>query len=158
VHQTDDHATDFVLEDFVPYRLSLLSNTVSQGISSAYRGPYGLSVTEWRVIAVLGRFPGLTASQIVQRTAMDKVAISRAVNRLLQRNLLERSPQRDDRRRMPLRLTNGAGEHLFRSVVPRALDYERRLLAILEPGERRALDRVLGKLQAAADELSNPEN
>ena len=52
---------DFALEHFLPYRLSLLSNTVSEGIALAYRTAYGLSVTEWRVIAILGRYPGLTA-------------------------------------------------------------------------------------------------
>ena len=73
---------EFALEAFLPYRLSLLSNTISLGISSSYRKVHGLSVTQWRVIAILGRFPGLTASEIMQRGAMDKVAVSRAVNKL----------------------------------------------------------------------------
>ena len=93
---------EFILEAFLPYRLSLLSNTVSQGVSNAYRKPYGLTVIEWRVIAVLGRFPGLTASEIMQRTVMDKVAISRAVRNLQERGLVERSPHSEDRRRLSL--------------------------------------------------------
>jgi DNA-binding MarR family transcriptional regulator len=144
----------FKLEAFLPYRLSLLSNTVSQGIASAYRRPHGLSVTEWRVIAVLGRFPGLTASEITQRTAMDKVAISRAVKRLQQRGLVDRSPHSEDRRRQPLRLTPGKGRGLFRKVVPRALDCEAQLLATLSREERVALEALLSKLQAAAESLS----
>ncbi len=148
-------AAEFVLEEFLPYRLSLLSNTVSQGISSAYRRQYGLSVTEWRVIAVLGRFPGLTASEITQRTAMDKVAISRAVKRLLEKGLLERSPHSEDRRRMPLKLAEREGRALFEEVVPMALDYERKFLAALTADELARFRRMLGKLQAGAESLND---
>jgi len=144
----------FALENFLPYRLSLLSNTVSQGISAAYRKVYGLSVTEWRVIAILGRYPGLTASEVLARGAMDKVAVHRAVNKLLDRGLLERSPHREDRRRMPLKLTARKGLPLFREVVPRAMTYERNLLAALSDDELERLGRLLGKLQVAADELN----
>jgi DNA-binding MarR family transcriptional regulator len=145
----------FALEAFLPYRLSLLSNTVSQGISSAYRKPFGLSVTEWRVVAVLGRYPGLTASEIMRRTAMDKVAVSRAVKRLQDRGLVERGQHRQDRRRLPLSLTGDGGVPLFRSVVPLALEYENKLLAALSAAERDWIHRLLEKLQAAADSLNS---
>src|SRR3546814_281012 len=78
------------LERFLPYRLSVLSNRVSQTIADFYVERFGLAVTEWRVIAVLGRFAGLSANGVAVRTAMDKVAVSRAVARLLERGLLER--------------------------------------------------------------------
>jgi DNA-binding MarR family transcriptional regulator len=154
VPQTKNAAQEFILETFLPYRLSLLSNTVSQVISNAYRKAYGLSVTEWRVVAVLGRFPGLIASEIVQRTAMDKVAISRAVKALQERGLVERSPHSEDRRRLPLRLTPDAGIKLFRAVVPKALAFEAQLLSALDAQEKIALDRLLVKLQTAAESLS----
>src|SRR5690606_24458309 len=63
------------LEHFLPYRLSVLSNRISDAIAREYSQRYALGVTEWRVMAVLGRWPGLTASQVAQRTAMDKVAV-----------------------------------------------------------------------------------
>jgi len=141
---------EFILESFLPYRLSLLSNTISQGISDSYRKSHGLSVTEWRVVAVLGRFPGLTASEIMQRTAMDKVAISRAVKKLQLRKLVERNPHADDRRRLPLRLTEDEGVRLFRQVVPKALSYERQLLAGLSAEELDHFERLITKLQKAA--------
>jgi DNA-binding MarR family transcriptional regulator len=148
---------EFVLEEFLPYRLSLLSNTVSQGISTAYRRVHGLSVTEWRVVAILGRFPGLTATEVKRRTAMDKVAVSRAVKKLQEQALIERSPQADDRRRMPLKLTADKGMRLFREVVPKAMDYEQQLLAALSPDELTRLRRMILKLQSKAEDL-NGEN
>ena len=68
------------LEHFLPYRLSVLSNRVSADIARFYQNRFGLSVTEWRAMAVLGRFPGISAMEVAERTAMDKVAVSRAVN------------------------------------------------------------------------------
>ena len=76
-------AHDLVLEHFVPYRLSVLANTVSRTIAAEYQARFGLSIPEWRVMAVLGRYAPLSASGICERTAMDKVRVSRAVSRLL---------------------------------------------------------------------------
>lgn len=148
---------EFLLEDFLPYRLSLLSNTVSQGISAIYRRQHGLSVTEWRVIAILGRFPGLTASEVMQRGAMDKVAVSRAVAKLQEKGLLDRSPHSEDRRRLPLRLSPGKGNALFHKVVPKALAYEQKLLKALSEDELSRLKRLVQKLQDSAESI-NQEN
>ena len=146
--------TEFLLEEFLPYRLSLLSNTVSQGISAAYRKVHGLSVTEWRVVAILGRFPGLTASEVMQRGAMDKVAVSRAVKKLQEKGLVERAPHAEDRRRLPLKLSPGSGMSLFREVVPKARHYENQLLSALGADELLRFKRMIRKLQNAAEKIN----
>ena len=71
------------LERFLPYRLSVLSNRVSQDIARLYSARFNLSITEWRVMAVLGHERGLSANTVAERTAMDKVAVSRAVSALM---------------------------------------------------------------------------
>lgn len=139
----DDRLLD--LDRFVPYRLSVLSNTVSQAIAREYEARFGLSVTEWRVLAVLGRYPGLSAGEVADRTAMDKVAVSRAVARLLGDGRIRRSTHSGDRRRSVLALTP-RGQRIYAQIAPRALEYERRLLAVLDDEERVWLDRLLGKL------------
>jgi DNA-binding MarR family transcriptional regulator len=141
------HAT-LDLERFLPYRLSVLSNRISQTIASAYAERFGIGITEWRVIAVLGRYSGLSANGVAGRTAMDKVAVSRALARLLERGLLQREPHGDDRRRSVLELSE-AGYRVYDEVVPIALGYERALLAPLDGDERATLDRLLAKLEAA---------
>jgi DNA-binding MarR family transcriptional regulator len=143
--------TQFDLEAFLPYRLSVLTNTISQGIAASYRDEYGISVTEWRILAVLGRYPGLTASEVTDRTAMDKVTIHRGVKSLLEKQLLERKSDPVDRRRRILTLTPGRGQAILKNVIPRARNYERRLLDALEPGEAALLDVLLHKLQQAAN-------
>jgi DNA-binding MarR family transcriptional regulator len=140
------------LDRFLPYRLSILSNRVSQTIAGAYARRFGLGVTEWRVIAVLGRYPGLSANGVAARTAMDKVAVSRTVARLLERGLLQRDMHDDDRRRSVLELSRD-GYGIYDEVVPVALEYERRLLAPLDAEERTQLDLLLRKLNEGVAQL-----
>jgi DNA-binding MarR family transcriptional regulator len=141
-----------VLEQFLPYRLSILSNTVSGTIAKSYAERFSLTVPEWRVMAVLGRFPGLTAGEVTERTAMDKVQVSRAVARLLKTKRIERREVDGDRRALHLFLTT-EGKSVYSEIVPLALDYERRLIASLGASERAQLERLLAKLTAAAGML-----
>jgi DNA-binding MarR family transcriptional regulator len=152
----DTPSLPFELDDFLPYRLSLLTNTVSAGIARSYRDLHEISVIEWRIIAVLGRYPDLTAKEIGERTAMDKVAISRAVKTLVERGLLERVTDPQDRRRMHLQLSPGPGQALLREIIPLARAYEEKLLATLSPKEQDALSRILEKLQKKATTLTPP--
>lgn len=146
--------TEFRLEDYLPYRLSLLSNTVSQGIAGRYQQHHDISVTEWRVIVVLGRFPGSTASEVVERTAMDKVTVSRAVKGLVEKGFLQRRTDPRDRRRLRLYLTRGRGKRVLESIVPMAGAYESELLDSLSAGDQEHLNALLQKLQHAAEDLA----
>ena len=137
------------LDQFLPYRLSRLSNRISQQIASTYVERFDLSVTEWRVMAVLGRFPGLSANEVAERTAMDKVAVSRAVARLVEGGRLRRDVAEDDRRRSVLRLS-AAGRRIYEQVAPEVLATGSRLLGALEPGEQRQLIALLEKLEPGA--------
>ena len=138
------------LERFLPYRLSILSNTVSQAIAREYEQRFGLGVTEWRVIAVLARYDGegLAAREVAERTAMDKVAVSRAVARLAAAGRVIRRTHRGDRRRSVLRLS-ARGWAIHDAVAPRARAHERDLLARLDADERAWLERILDKLAPA---------
>jgi len=133
------------LEHFLPYRLSVLSNRVSGTIARIYTERFQLSITEWRVMCVLGRYPGLSANEVAQRTAMDKVAVSRAVARLLDAGRLDREIHGDDRRRSVLKLSEG-GYRIYDEVAPLALEFERRLLDGIDDQERAVLFRLLDKL------------
>jgi len=140
------------LEKFLPYRLSVLSNTVSSAIAAAYFANFGLSIPEWRVMAILAANPGLSAAEVTARTAMDKVAVSRAVATLLAAGRLRRTTVPADRRRTHLALTP-AGAGVYSRVVPMALEYERKLVAPLSRRDRATLDRILRELLGRAVEL-----
>jgi DNA-binding MarR family transcriptional regulator len=137
------------LERFLPYRLSLLANTVSAAIADAYQARYDMTIPEWRVMAVLAHAPGLSAAEVAERTAMDKVAVSRAVARLLRSRRLRRRQTTTDRRRSELELS-AEGRDVYGRIAPWALRYERQLVKALTPEELRLLDGALARLLARA--------
>ena len=141
------------LETFLPYRLSVLANVTSNAIAAAYEERFGLTIPEWRVIAVLMRHPGLSAREVAEKSRMDAVAVSRAVNRLLRAGRVRRAVAADDRRRSILQVS-AAGAAVYRGVAPIALEFERSLLDTLSDDERAALDRLLDVLTQRAEVLS----
>jgi len=141
------------LERFLPYRLSVLANVVSSAIAQAYGERFDLTIPEWRVIAVLMRYSGLSAREVAHRSRMDAVAVSRAVNRLLRAGRLRRAMAVDDRRRSVLEVS-AAGAAVYREVAPLALRFEGELLAALPPDEVPQLYRLLDVLTGRAEQLS----
>jgi len=140
------HAPDRLdLDTFVPYRLSVLSNRVSDAIARHYSERFGLSIPEWRVMAVLGQTPGLSASEVASRTAMDKVQVSRAVASLLGSKRIARVGDEKDGRVTRLSLTR-QGTAIYDEIVPLALHLEAVFLAALTPAERATLSTLMDKL------------
>lgn len=137
------------LDGFLPYRLSVLSNAVSRKIARIYEEEFDLSVWQWRIIAVLGERAGLTSTEVAQRTLMDKPTVSRAAASLIERGIIERQIDREDRRRAPMRLTD-EGAAIYAAILPRALECEQELLAALSTGETTTLHHLLSRLSAIA--------
>jgi DNA-binding MarR family transcriptional regulator len=142
-------AENLALERFLPYRLSVLTLRVSSAIARSYQRQFDLTVPEWRVMAVLGRFGPLSANGVADKTQMDKVRVSRAVARLVAAGRVSRRTDPGDRRRAVLALTP-AGLAIHREIVPHARQVESRLLAGLGEAERAMLDRLLDTLEVRA--------
>lgn len=141
------------LDGFVPYRLSVLTNRVSSAIARHYSERFALSVPEWRVIAVLGQAPGLSARDVAKRTAMDKVQVSRAVQSLLATKRLTRTAHARDGRIAHLSLS-AKGQAIYNEVVPLALSLERQFLSVLSSSEQKSLDTLLTKLSHHMDRMA----
>lgn len=141
-----------VLEDFLPYRLSILSNRVSRAIAARYAETFDLTIPEWRIIAVLGRRPDLTAKEVAEATEMDKVAVSRAVAKLVESKRVAARADRDDARRQILSLT-AHGENVHARIAPIALASEERLLSSFSTREREQLDALIDRLLTTAKTL-----
>ena len=138
-------STSTRLADFVPYRMSVTTNAVSDLIAGEYRARFGLKVPEWRVMAVLGDLGSQTQRELVGATRMDKVAVNRACKVLEERGLVTRSPNTRDGRSHHLSLT-AQGRAMFDQIMPLALDMEKRLFACLSPRETDAFKATLEKL------------
>lgn len=142
------------LETFLPYRLSLLSNTISGAIAATYQHKFGISMPEWRIMMILAEYPGSSADEVCRRTRIEKSVVSRALTRLMKRRLVTRGIDGNDRRRSVLKLS-ATGESVYEEVMPIASHYEQALLAGLSAAERRALDGILARLQQVAATLAD---
>ena len=148
------------LEQFVPFRLWLLSGRMSKAVGRIYAERFGISAAEWRALAVLGRGGAMTFNELQERAAMDKVRVSRTITRLMQKDYINREVDPFDRRRITLGLS-ASGQAMYQAIVPHVLSVERDILASLTPDERAMLAQLISKLEnkmaavapADADEL-----
>jgi DNA-binding MarR family transcriptional regulator len=137
------------LQDYLPYRLSVASNAVSQLIARSYEEKFALKIPQWRLLAVLAEEGPLTQQMLCGRTIMDKVAVLRAAQALLRRRLIKRLPNDRDGRSHRLLLTK-SGARLYARIVPLALKYEAELLAGIEKHDIDRLEQLLRQLERAA--------
>jgi DNA-binding MarR family transcriptional regulator len=136
---------------FVPFRLSRLAAEVSAALASEYQERYGLDIPEWRVLATLGfRNDACSAQYIADCTRTHKSTISRAVTALMERQLVERVENEEDRREFRLRMTR-KGDALYEQLIPRLLRKEQEILSCLSAREQKDLAAMLGKIEQSLD-------
>ena len=145
--------TRFRLAEFLPYQLSVASNAVSRAVAagSHYESRFGLSGSEWRVLAAVTAAGSPTQVELGEATGMDKMTISRAVAGLAARRLVTRARDSGDRRTLRLSPT-AEGRRIHDIVAPQALAVEARLLDALSADEAKALRDALARLRAACRE------
>jgi len=141
------------LEEFLPYRLNVCANLVSQALSRIYADRYKIGVPEWRVLVTLGQFGMMTAKAIGQHSHMHKTKVSRAVALLERRKLVVRRANRADLREAFLSLTP-AGTEIYSELAPIALDFAEKLMASVDAADRPALDRALTKLTERSSQIA----
>jgi len=144
------------LAGFLPYRLSITSNAVSDLIAREYQARFGLRIPEWRVMAVLGEADGggeRTQRELVEATRMDKVTVNRAAKALTERGLIARRPHDRDGRSHGLMLS-AAGAALYREIAPAAVEMDGRLSAVFAPEDKAMLETLLDRLRASADAIA----
>ncbi|GAB5487915.1 MAG: MarR family transcriptional regulator [Parasphingorhabdus sp.] len=142
------------LDDFIPYQLSTASNAVSDLIAQEYKSRFGLKIPEWRVMAVLGDRGASTQRHLVEASLMDKVTVNRAVKALVDRKLLDRTPNDADGRSHHLKLS-GTGTDLYEQIMPAAEAMEKKVMAVLSSEEITQLSKFLSKIRKSADEISS---
>lgn len=138
------------LSEFLPYRLSIVTNKVSRSFSDLYSEKFDLTIAEWRIMAVLGQHSDLSADEVCDKTEMDKVTVSRAVTRLLKKSYICREFSKEDRRRSILSLSS-AGYGVYTQVIPLARQFESSLVEGLSANELKQLNRLLDKLNKKLD-------
>jgi len=147
----------FKLEEFLPYRLAVAAGRVSRLCARKYSAAYGLSIPEWRVLAMVGRFGTLSPGAVGEKATMDKVKVSRAAASLAARGLLKQTTDPGDGRARRLRLTRkGAAVH--RGMVPLACELEGQLAEGLSRSQWTGLLKALHRLDAHVQAVQGDDN
>ncbi len=149
-NETTFEFDSFDLREFFPYLVRVYYRAVSDAVSNVYANQYGLSVSEWRTMAVLGSIKALSASEIVEQSSMDKVTVSRAIKGLQTLGYLRRDVDTADKRRAVLKLTQ-AGINAFGELVPMVKQVEKDCLQGLSPEEQKTLISLMNRVQQNAE-------
>jgi len=133
------------LEEFLPYRLNVVSSLTSQALSSIYAERYKIGVPEWRVLVTLGQYGVMTGKAVGEHSHMHKTKVSRAVALLEKRKLVARRTNRADMREAFLSLTP-AGRAIYQELAPIAREFVARLAKDISASDRTVFEQVLTRL------------
>lgn len=148
----DKTQTDLQLKHFLPYRLNVLSKRISTTLSKIYTEEFDITIAEWRVLLWLRNEPHLSAKAICAYTYMDKTQVSRLINQLEKRNLIQRKTDKEDSRSFQLSLTH-KGAELLNTLIPNAISWEDDLIKSLTASEYRNFLVIIDKLEAQLEKL-----
>lgn len=141
------------MNDLLLYRLSQFSALAGAMVVRLCEGGYGITRREWGVLAQLqGQSPGVLPSALAEAMGRDRARTSRILAGLLRKGLIERETQPHDRRRVRVRLTP-AGHALYAALMPQVQVINARILSVLTPPQKQALDDALECLRQQAREL-----
>ena len=145
------------IADLLSYRVHMVANLLSRGAELRYRREFGVSLWEWRTIALLGAADeALSLGHLAHAAGIDKSQMSRVVSGLAARRLVLRAIDANDARGVQLTLTR-AGLKLYDGLIRAAADRNDAFLDCLSAKERAAFDAALAKLSARAREFIERE-
>ena len=141
------------LNTFFPYQFSVLAQQMTEFVAQIYE-EFGLTKMEWRVLATIGYHCEISARDICKFTHLDKMQVSRAINKLIQSELLQQQISLEDRRKTMLSLTT-KGNELYQEIIPLVKTQEQRLLEGLTDQECEQLKVLTVKLSAQLEMLGS---
>ena len=138
------------LGDLLLYRLNRLLSIGGAPVIRLCEGRFGITRREWRMIAALAQYQALMSSQLAVRAQLDRARTSKAITSLVQKKLIHRQVQANDKRRAELTLTE-SGQALYDAMFPQVLEIHQGLVGVLTANEIAVFDGLLSKLQNQAE-------
>lgn len=130
------------IKDLLSYRLHQVANLLSRGAAMRYKREFGVSLWEWRTIALLGAYAPLSLNELANAAGLDKSQISRVVSGLIDRGFILREVDARDGRGVLLTLTR-PGQQLCSGLMRAACERNDRLAGRLSKEDRACLERIL---------------
>ena len=150
VNTQDGPGVGFRLDDFLPYKLAVVTDCVSRVFAGQCLDGHNLTIPEWRILVVISEHGTMSPTMVASRTAMDKVKVSRAAQSLVAKGLLRQGPDPRDGRGRLLKLTR-KGATTQAAVVPLTAKLEATLYDGLSRNDIAMLNRVLAKITTRLD-------
>jgi len=146
-----------VIRDLLSYRLHTVANLLSRGAELRYRREFGVSLWEWRSIALLGASASpLSLNELARAAGIDKSQMSRVVSGLSDRGLVLRETDAADGRGVRLGLSR-KGRRVYAGLMRAAGERDRAFIGCLTQAEKKSFDRALAKLAGRAREFIQRE-
>jgi DNA-binding MarR family transcriptional regulator len=133
------------IKDLLSYRLHVVANLLSRGAAMRYKREFGVSLWEWRTIALLGAQAPLSLNELAAAAGLDKSQMSRVVAGLVERGIVARGADETDGRGVRLALSR-SGEKLCEGLIRAAGERNDAFLDALSRSERECLEGALRKL------------
>ena len=138
------------IRELLSYRLHQVANLLSRGAEMRYRREFGVSLWEWRTVALLGGALGpQSLNELARAAGMDKGQMSRVVSGLTTRRIISREADANDARGIRLSLTR-SGSKLYRKLISAAAERNSAFLGCLSARERACLEKAMAKLSREA--------
>ncbi len=139
-------APDFDLKTFFPYLVRFFYTDVTSAMAESYQSEFDMTPAEWRAIVILGPEDSLTANEIVRRSSMDKVAISRAIAKMKRNKWIDVYTNINDGRSKLLSLSE-EGKTIYNTLVPKVLDVEKKLLNGITDQQKKQFIRTMERIR-----------
>ena len=138
------------IRELLSYRLHRVANLLSRGAEMRYRREFGVSLWEWRTVALLGgALEPQSLNELARAAGMDKSQMSRVVAGLTKKKIVVRETDANDARGIRLSLTR-AGKALYLKLIGAAAERNDAFLGCLTAKERTALEAIMTKLAQEA--------
>lgn len=134
-----------VLDESVFFKLVRVVNLTARPFNEGIGRRHRLSLSDWRVMTVVGSHPGCAAADVCARTGMDKMSVSRAIASLTRQQRVLRKPDPVDGRRVQLRLS-ASGQRVFDALAVGARARERQLFFSVSEADQAQLSAILDRL------------
>ena len=139
-----------MIRELLSYRLHEVANLLSRGAELRYRREFGVSLWEWRTLALLGgAAEPLSLGHLAHAAGIHKSQMSRVVSGLARRKLVVRHANAEDARGVHLTLS-ASGRKLYSGLIDAAAQRDRAFRGCLTKDEKQAFDSALNKLAGQA--------
>lgn len=144
------NASELPLQQFLTYRLSRVQARLTAQANFLLKQYAGLTLSQWRVIALIGAAGTSRLSELAKNAALDKGLLSRNLKTLQAEGIVAAKQDEYDNRVQHLKLTQ-AGEAIFHTTLPKMRQRQQHLRQALSHKEIETFYKVLDKLEQAAE-------